>query len=191
MLGPCGKHNCKRRPWQVNGGELPPHVLPFCAAGGAAAAVVAIAAFLLQRASQRLEEDPPVEMPESAAKWRERRAAAVAAAEWAIPSGIGVAVGMYVAAEWTLPRVIGCLAEQARRTLPWHSPPAGALRVLSRGCMALSLSAIAAAHGWLLVKSELNVRGMACLVRASSWMSWRSILRVDGPAGARCRSGCA
>ena len=96
----------------MNGGELPPHVLPFCAVGGAAAAVVAIAAFLLQRASQRMSEAPAVDMPESAAKWRARRAAAVAAAEWAIPSGIGVAVGMYVAAEWTLPRVIGCLAEQ-------------------------------------------------------------------------------
>ena len=118
MLGPCGKHDRKRRNRQVNGGELPPHVLPFCAVGGAAAAVVAIAAFLLQRASQRASEAPPVELPEGAARWRARRAGALAAAEWAIPSGIGVAVGMYVAAEWTLPRVIGCLAEQARSRPP-------------------------------------------------------------------------
>ena len=98
--------------WQVNGGELPPHVLPFCAAGGAAAALLAIAAFFLQRATQRMADAPAVE---SAGRWRARRAAVVSAAEWAIPSGIGVAVGMYVAAEWTLPRVIGCLAEQVRR----------------------------------------------------------------------------
>ncbi|KAK9840796.1 hypothetical protein WJX81_005265 [Elliptochloris bilobata] len=97
----------------VNGGDLPPHVLPYCVVGGAAASLVAIAAFLLQRASQQLSEMPAADLPASAERWRARRAAVVAAAEWAIPSGIGVAVGMYVAAEWTLPRVIGCLAEQA------------------------------------------------------------------------------
>ena len=30
----------------------------------------------------------------------------------ALPSGIGFAVGMYVAPKWTIPRVIGCLIEQ-------------------------------------------------------------------------------
>ncbi len=105
------------RDWQVNGGELPPHVLPFCAVGGAAAALLAIATFLLQRTSQQMSEAPAIQTPESAERWRARRAAALAAAEWAIPSGIGMAVGMYVAAEWTLPRVIGCLAEQVRRRL--------------------------------------------------------------------------
>ena len=79
---------------QVNGGNLPPHVLPYCAVGAAAAAVLSIATFLLQRASQQLSELPATELSASAERWRSRRAAIVAAAEWAIPSGIGVAVGM-------------------------------------------------------------------------------------------------
>ena len=43
-------------------------------------------------------------------RWRRR---ALTAAEVLLPSGIGVAVGMYVSPKWTIPRVIGSLAEQA------------------------------------------------------------------------------
>ena len=34
-----------------------------------------------------------------------------------LPSGIGFAVGMYVAPRWTLPRVLGCVAEQVWKRL--------------------------------------------------------------------------
>ena len=170
MLGPSVKHDCKPRNRQVNGGELPPHVLPFCAVGGAAAAVVAIAAFLLQRASQRMSEAQAIEIsvniPESAARWRTRRAAAVAAAEWAIPSGIGVAVGMYVAAEWTLPRVIGCLAEQVCRR-----PPC----VLSGGFMAFSrrMCGPPLMNGCSFTLSGMCLAWRALIMLISKGLAWR------------------
>jgi len=104
---------------QVNGGQLPPHVLPYAVVGAAAAAFLAVATFLLQRASARLAEAPAADLAPGTAARRARAAARGGAAAWAVPSGIGVAVGMYVAAEWTLPRVLGCLAEQAwARTHP-------------------------------------------------------------------------
>lgn len=34
------------------------------------------------------------------------------AAEVALPSGVGVAVGLYVSPKWTIPRLIGSLVEQ-------------------------------------------------------------------------------
>ena len=43
-------------------------------------------------------------------RWRRR---VLHAAEIALPSGIGIAVGMYVSPKWTIPRVIGSMAEQA------------------------------------------------------------------------------
>jgi uncharacterized oligopeptide transporter (OPT) family protein len=36
----------------------------------------------------------------------------VQAGEVLLPSGIGVAVGLYVSPKWTLPRVVGSLTEQ-------------------------------------------------------------------------------
>ena len=40
---------------QVNGGQLPPHVVPFCIVAAAVAACLPLAAFFLQRASLRLQ----------------------------------------------------------------------------------------------------------------------------------------
>ena len=47
--------------------------------------------------------------------WRRRL---LAAAEVALPSGVGVAVGLYVSPKWTIPRLIGSLAEQVCSVLP-------------------------------------------------------------------------
>lgn len=44
--------------WQVNGGQLPPHVVPFCAVAAVLAALLPVAAFFLGRASARLQECP-------------------------------------------------------------------------------------------------------------------------------------
>lgn len=41
--------------------------------------------------------------------WRRRL---LTAAEVVLPSGVGVAVGLYVSPKWTIPRLIGSLAEQ-------------------------------------------------------------------------------
>ena len=43
----------------------------------------------------------------------QRRQKALAILEVLLPSGIGIAVGMYVNPRFTVPRVIGSLAEQA------------------------------------------------------------------------------
>jgi Na+(H+)/acetate symporter ActP len=45
-----------KRGRQVNGGKLPPHVVPFCIAAAALAACLPIAALLLMRASIRLSD---------------------------------------------------------------------------------------------------------------------------------------
>ena len=47
-------------PAQVNGGQLPSHVLPFCAAAAVLAALLPIAAFFLTRAEACLRERPAV-----------------------------------------------------------------------------------------------------------------------------------
>ena len=44
--------------WQVNGGQLPPHVVPYCAAAAVLAALLPVAAFFLGRASAKLAEPP-------------------------------------------------------------------------------------------------------------------------------------
>lgn len=43
---------------QVNGGQLPAHVLPFCGAAALLAALLPVAAFFLARAETRLRERP-------------------------------------------------------------------------------------------------------------------------------------
>ena len=44
--------------WQVNGGQLPPHVVPYCTAAAVLAALLPVAAFFLGRASAKLQERP-------------------------------------------------------------------------------------------------------------------------------------
>lgn len=90
----------------VNGGHLPPHVVPF--AGGAAliAAVIPIVASILEW-------------------YRDKRNAAlearglpppcfdlVSTALTLMPSGIAFAVGIYVSPKFTIPRVVGSILEQ-------------------------------------------------------------------------------
>ncbi|KAK9902795.1 hypothetical protein WJX75_006292 [Coccomyxa subellipsoidea] len=97
----------------VNGGELPEHVVPFCIVAAVVAACLPLAAFFLQRASLRLqlEGTQPQNVPQGRA-WRRKL---LTAAEVVLPSGVGVAVGLYVSPKWTIPRLIGSLAEQAWR----------------------------------------------------------------------------
>ena len=90
---------------QVNGGQLPPHVLPFCCAAGALAALLPISSFLLQRHRDQLTHQDlasPIQKP--------ARLATIL--QTVLPSGIGFGVGMYVSPQWTLPRVIGSIVEQ-------------------------------------------------------------------------------
>ena len=90
---------------QVNGGQLPPHVLPFCCAAGALAALLPISSFLLQRhTDQSTHQDlaSPIQKPARLAIILQK----------VLPSGIGFGVGMYVSPQWTLPRVIGSIVEQ-------------------------------------------------------------------------------
>eukprot|EP00884_Botryococcus_braunii_P006444 jgi/Botrbrau1/15800/Bobra.4_1s0150.2 len=82
----------------VNGGELPKHVLPYCAGGAVAAALIPLAAMLLEG----LAEDGPSRAARQLAN----------SALHLLPSGISFAVGMYVAPRWTIPRVLGSVAEQ-------------------------------------------------------------------------------
>ena len=94
---------------QVNGGQLPSHVLPFCIASAALAAMLPLAGYFIHNTGT------------------DKDAASATASDsdthWAncmigqkllriLPSGIGFAVGMYVAPKWTIPRVIGSLLEQ-------------------------------------------------------------------------------
>ncbi|BDA51281.1 Putative oligopeptide transporter YGL114W [Coccomyxa sp. Obi] len=97
----------------VNGGQLPPHVVPFCIVAAAIAACLPLAAFFLQRASLRLQVED-AQLLTAAQRWCWQRRL-LAAAEIALPSGVGVAVGLYVSPKWTIPRLIGSLAEQAWR----------------------------------------------------------------------------
>eukprot|EP00891_Asterochloris_glomerata_P000998 jgi/Astpho2/998/fgenesh1_pg.00016_%23_158_t len=89
----------------VNGGQLPPHVLPFCCAAGALAALLPISSFLLQRHRDHLTHQDlasPIQKP----------ARLTIILQNVLPSGIGFGVGMYVSPQWTLPRVIGSVVEQ-------------------------------------------------------------------------------
>lgn len=45
---------------QVNGGALPPHVIPFCAVAAVLAAIMPVASFLLSRASAQLQVAQPL-----------------------------------------------------------------------------------------------------------------------------------
>ncbi|EIE19928.1 OPT superfamily oligopeptide transporter [Coccomyxa subellipsoidea C-169] len=76
----------------VNGGQLPPHVVPFCVVAAAVAACLPLTAFFLQRARLRLQLEGTRPQNVAQDQWRRRL---LAAAEVALPSGVGVAVGLY------------------------------------------------------------------------------------------------
>lgn len=91
---------------QVNGGSLPSHVIPFCAAAAALAAMLPLISYLANAShdtSTDLDTDPDLQSAKTQISKVLIRS---------LPSGIGFAVGMYVAPKWTIPRVIGSLVEQ-------------------------------------------------------------------------------
>ena len=90
---------------QVNGGQLPSHVLPFCIASAILAAMLPLASFLIHSSSNEGDLSQPADC------WAARFPLSQKLLR-ALPSGIGFAVGMYVAPKWTIPRVIGSLIEQ-------------------------------------------------------------------------------
>ena len=56
-----GQHSAP--PFQVNGGALPPHVVPFCAVAAVLAAILPVASFFLARASTQMQECQPQTQP--------------------------------------------------------------------------------------------------------------------------------
>ena len=94
---------------QVNGGELPSHVLPFCIASAALAATLPLASFFIHTTAT------DIDATSSSAEDTRPRVMSCSVGQKllrVLPSGIGFAVGMYVAPKWTIPRVIGSLIEQ-------------------------------------------------------------------------------
>lgn len=107
---------------QVNGGNLPQNVAPFCISFGLLAAALPVLEHWLHGlvSAQRHAGSPDTAGAAAAMGGgggsRRALAAAVAGKLLAMcPSGIGFAVGMYIAPKWTLPRVLGCVVERA-----WH-----------------------------------------------------------------------
>lgn len=96
----------------MNGGSLPPHVIPFCFAAAALGACLPLASFFLRRYADGVPE-PRSDAPTSQAKHAARLRRLATVVRLALPSGIGFAVGMYVSPKWTLPRVLGSIIEQA------------------------------------------------------------------------------
>lgn len=88
---------------QVNGGQLPSHVIPFCIAAFGLAAMLPLASFFIHNSTKRADLSQR-SCPDSFALSQKLLQA--------LPSGIGFAVGMYVAPKWTIPRVIGSIIEQ-------------------------------------------------------------------------------
>ncbi|DBA74426.1 TPA: OPT superfamily [Trebouxia sp. C0004] len=90
----------------VNGGQLPPCVIHFCIVSAVLAALLPLASFFIHSdgTEANLDQVPDASSARSALSQKLLRA---------LPSGIGFAVGMYVAPKWTIPRVIGSLIEQS------------------------------------------------------------------------------
>lgn len=116
---------------QVNGGRLPDHIGPFCAAAAAIAAALPVVQLLLKRVQKSQGSRRPAPpsytahrgslqagngMLQAAAArlwdaWRCRTAV-----DWVLallPSGVGFAVGCYLTPNWTVPRLLGSVFEQA------------------------------------------------------------------------------
>lgn len=107
---------------QVNGGQLPSHVLPFCIASAGLAAMLPLASFFIHTTSK----DADAVSSSPARAWMS--SVACPGLLRVLPSGIGFAVGMYVAPKWTIPRVIGSLVEQG--WLWWRPGSHGSLMVV-------------------------------------------------------------
>lgn len=93
----------------VTGHGLPEHVVGYCWAG----AVVGVALALLPELLAAIESKP---------RLRPSMQAAVAAAKFVLPSGIGFAVGMYISPEFVLPRVLGGVLSLPN-VWAWVAPP--------------------------------------------------------------------
>ena len=111
---------------QVNGGRLPSHVIPFCAASAALAAMLPLIGYLMnagQDAESSLDDDLGAQLSHCNIRRLVLKL---------LPSGIGFAVGMYVAPKYTIPRVIGSLIEQGWL---WSQPSshAGLMVVVASG----------------------------------------------------------
>ena len=81
-------------------------MIPFCIASAALAAMLPLIGYLAnstQDSDSDLDSNPDVQSIKSKVGKALLRS---------LPSGIGFAVGMYVAPKWTIPRVIGSLIEQ-------------------------------------------------------------------------------
>lgn len=87
----------------VNGGRLPPRVLPYAGAAAVIAAIIPIirsvaAAYKARRDAAADGVVPRVDIAQILVSW--------------LPSGIAFAVGIYVSPRFTIPRVAGALVEQ-------------------------------------------------------------------------------
>ena len=108
---------------QVNGGKLPSHVLPFCIASAALAAMLPLTSFFVHAAGKDADMTAAYSSDSSSTSF-----ALTQKLLRALPSGIGFAVGMYVAPKWTIPRVIGSLIEQG--WLHWRPQSHSSLMVV-------------------------------------------------------------
>lgn len=106
----------------MNGGRLPPHVLPFCGVAALLAACLPLTEALLHHLKARRSFHYSPELIDSSSSsiqgWLARAcsysrfSSCLGWVELLLPSGIGFAVGMYVSPKWTIPRVLGSVAEQ-------------------------------------------------------------------------------
>ena len=159
---------------QVNGGTLPPHVIPYCLAAAGFAALLPLVGLVVRWVGQCLE-CACLEVEPS--RWQRTIYGVVTFVEWAMPSGIAIAVrlylggqivlslafcfchapggniyvfthlqvGMYVAPKWTLPRVLGSLAEQIWCRMAPHSHRALMILVASGLVLGEGTASIASA----------------------------------------------
>jgi acyl transferase domain-containing protein len=128
------------RGFQVNGGHLPDHIGPFCAAAAAIAAALPVLHLFLKRLqqSERATKTPNAQdlyqptaiLSDVGAGYNNASSSAFqqaaerlwstwqhrTAVDWVLallPSGVGFAVGCYLTPNWTVPRVLGSVCEQA------------------------------------------------------------------------------
>jgi hypothetical protein len=147
---------------QVNGGHLPDHIGPFCAAAAAIAAALPVLQLLLKKLqAAQGSRRPAVEyrgshtgglLQRAASRllesWRQRTAV-----DWVLallPSGVGFAVGCYLTPNWTVPRLLGSVFEQVWLLLSPESHAAFMMvtasgLVLGEGCASVVTAVVQAA----------------------------------------------